>query len=96
MFSQVKAKIADPCPRRDRGCRPRVAPWLALAATLSHGGCQPTTVARLAADPADPAAGRAPLHVPVVTAPYASQRPAPPTSWRERNDAVAPRSGPER
>lgn len=96
MFSQVKASIADACPWRDRAGRPRVAPWLALAAALSHGGCQPTTVARLATDPADPAAEMAPLHVPAVTSPYASQRPVSPTSWRQRNDAVAPRSEPER
>ncbi|MDI4236528.1 hypothetical protein OZ411_27315 [Bradyrhizobium sp. Arg237L] len=89
MFSRVSAKFAAiPAAREWR--RRLIVGAVMVAAAL--GGCQPKTVPIGSADPANPAAP-----VPRVTyrptlAPYSSLRPATPMPWRDRNDAVAPKS----
>ena len=64
-------------------------PLLAVIA-LALSGCMPATTQVATADPADPAAKVAPVGYRSTTAPYTGLRPATPTPWRDRNDAVAP------
>ncbi|MGJ4943035.1 hypothetical protein ACQR1W_20825 [Bradyrhizobium sp. HKCCYLS1011] len=67
-----------------------------VAAAIGTAGCMPTAMTLGGADPADATARVAPVQYRAITAPYSSLRPAAPTSWRERNDAVAPRSESDR
>ena len=62
---------------------------IALAALLA--GCEPKTTQLAAKDPANPAAPTAAVGYRSTIAPYSSLRPAMPSSWRERNEQVAPR-----
>ncbi|SFP98290.1 hypothetical protein SAMN05216330_11322 [Bradyrhizobium sp. Ghvi] len=64
--------------------------WLLASAALALSGCMPATTSVTPADPADPAAKVARAGYRSTIAPYTSLRPAPPSPWRERNDAVAP------
>ena len=64
--------------------------WLLVSAALALSGCMPATTSVATADPADPAAKVARAGYRSTIAPYTSLRPAPPSPWRERNDAVAP------
>ncbi|WP_035980680.1 hypothetical protein [Bradyrhizobium sp. STM 3843] len=95
MLSPSKAKRAAACPARGR--LPLSFSVLTLVATaIGTAGCLPTAMTLGGADPADPTARVAPVQYRAITAPYSSLRPAAPTSWRERNDAVAPRSESDR
>jgi hypothetical protein len=69
---------------------------LTPAAVIGLAGCQPKTIALAGADPANPAAKVAPIRDRSTTSPYVSLRPAAPAPWRERNEDVAPHSGPDR
>lgn len=62
---------------------------LAITA-LTLGGCMPAAVPLAGADPADPGAKVAAVGYRSTIAPYTSLRPTAPSSWRERNDRVAP------
>ena len=95
MSSPLKAKRAAACPARGRLPLPFFVLTL-VAAAIGTAGCQPTAIALGGADPADATAKGAPVQYRATTAPYSSLRPAAPTSWRERNDAVAPRSESDR
>ena len=65
--------------------------WPLLAAlALALSGCMPATTQVADADPADPAAKVAQVGYRSTIAPYTSLRPAPPTPWGGRNDAVTP------
>lgn len=71
--------------------------WLLLAfAGPTLSGCVPTTTHMASADPADPAAKVAPIGYRSTIAPYTSLRPATPTPWRGRNEAVTPQPKQER
>lgn len=64
-----------------------------LAATaVTLGGCLPTTVPMLGADPADPGVPVPKVGYRSVVAPYTPMRPVSPSEWRQRNDRVAPSS----
>jgi hypothetical protein len=65
-------------------------PAAVAAAALTLGGCLPTTVPLVGADPADPGAKVAGVGYRSTIAPYNSLRPAAPAPWREQNDRVAP------
>jgi hypothetical protein len=71
-----------------RGCR--ILAGAALAAVVL-GGCVPTTVALVGADPADPTARVAGVGYRSTIAPYTSLRPTAPRSWRGLNEGVAPK-----
>jgi hypothetical protein len=95
MFSPSEAKHV--CASSARGCSRLLSVILLMPAVIiGLAGCQPKTNSLVEADPADPAAGIRPIHVRATTSPYVSLRPASPAPWRERNDDVAPRSGPDR
>lgn len=59
-------------------------------AAVTLGGCKPTTVPLVGADPADPGAQVAGVGYRSTVAPYTSLRPTAPSSWRELNERVAP------
>jgi hypothetical protein len=65
-------------------------PAAIAAATLTLGGCLPTTVPLMGPDPADPGARVAGVGYRSTVAPYTSLRPTSHSSWREQNDRVAP------
>jgi len=65
-------------------------PAAVVAAALTLGGCLPTTVPLVGADPADPGAKVAGVGYRSTIAPYSSLRPAAPAPWREQNERVAP------
>lgn len=71
------------------GIRFRPLPAMAITA-LTLGGCMPAAVPLAGADPADPGAKVAAVGYRSTIAPYTSLRPTAPSSWRERNDRVAP------
>ena len=71
------------------GIRFRTLAGIAVAA-LTLGGCVPTTVPLVGADPADPGAKVAGVGYPSTVAPYTSLRPTAPGSWREQNERAAP------
>ena len=73
------------------GIRFRTLAGIAVAA-LTLGGCVPTTVPLVGADPADPGAKVAGVGYPSTVAPYTSLRPTAPGSWREQNERAAPKS----
>jgi hypothetical protein len=70
--------------------------WLLASAALALSGCMPATTSVATADPADPAAKAAPAGYRSTIAPYTSLRPAAPSPWRERNDAVTPQPSQDR
>jgi hypothetical protein len=90
MLAQLGARLAAVRSVVERlyGLRFKAA-GLAVAA-LMLGGCMPTTVPLAVADPADPNARVAGVGYRSTVAPYNSLRPTAPSSWRERNDRVAP------
>lgn len=66
----------------------------ALSCIITAAGCtiaQPVILS--GANPADGGAGALPARYSSVTAGTLDYRPVGPKSWREMNDAVAPRSG---
>ena len=60
------------------------------AATVTLGGCLPTTVPLAGPDPADPGTRVAGVGYRSTVAPYTKLRPTAPTNWRDQNDRVAP------
>nr|WP_247989267.1 hypothetical protein [Bradyrhizobium sp. 186] len=91
MLAQFGAKIAAVRTVAARLFRRRHAvPAAVAAAALTLGGCLPTTVPLVGADPADPGAKVAGVGYRSTIAPYSSLRPAAPAPWREQNDRVAP------
>jgi hypothetical protein len=58
--------------------------------SFTLGGCMPTAVPLVGADPADPGSRVAGAGYRSTIAPYTSLRPTAPSSWREQNDRVAP------
>ena len=64
------------------------------AATLVLGGCLPSTVPLVGADPSDPSARVARVGYRSTVAPYTGLRPVTPSSWKGQNDtAPTPKSG---
>ncbi|MBN8959476.1 MAG: hypothetical protein J0H17_23450, partial [Rhizobiales bacterium] len=59
-------------------------------AVVTLGGCAPTPVSLIGADPADPGAKVASVGYRSTVAPYTSLRPTGPSPWRGQNDRVAP------
>ena len=59
-------------------------------AAVTLGGCMPTPVPLLGADPADPGAKVTGVGYRSTVAPYTSLRPTAPSSWREQNERAAP------
>jgi hypothetical protein len=95
MFSPSEAKHVRASSAR--GCSRLLSVILLMpAAVIGLAGCEPKTISLAGADPADPAAKVAPIHDRATASPYVSLRPASPAPWRERNNDVAPRSGPDR
>jgi len=91
MLAQFGAKIAavGTVAARLFDTRHRI-PAAVAAAALTLGGCLPTTVPLVGADPADPGAKVAGVGYRSTIAPYSSRRPTAPAPWREQNDRVAP------
>ncbi len=91
MLAQFGAKIAAvrTVAARLFDTRYRI-PAAVAAAALTLGGCLPTTVPLVGADPADPGAKVASVGYRSTIAPYSSLRPAAPAPWREQNERVAP------
>jgi hypothetical protein len=71
------------------GIRSRTLAGMVVTA-LTLAGCMPTTVPLAGADPADSGAKVAGVGYRSTIAPYTSLRPTAPSSWRERNERVAP------
>jgi|SRR3981189_3640085 hypothetical protein len=71
------------------GIRSRTLAGMVVTA-LTLAGCIPTAPPLADADPADPGAKVAGVGYRSTIAPYTSLRPTAPSSWRERNDRVAP------
>jgi hypothetical protein len=90
MVALFGAKPAVVGSARGRHCRFSIGSVVVVAATALLAACGPATVPLASRDPADPAAKVAGVDYRSTTAPYRSQRPSVPTSWRERNDGVAP------
>lgn len=91
MLAQLGAKLAAVCPARGKlstiHCKAIIA---FTAAGLVLGGCVAAPLPVAGADPADPGVPVAATSYRSTVAPYASLRPVAPSSWRERNDRVAP------
>ena len=97
MLAQLDAKLAAVCSAR--GKQPTIhfkAIATLLAAGLTLGSCVTAPPPVAGADPADPNIRVAPASYRSTVAPYASLRPVAPSSWRERNDRVAPLSKTQR
>jgi hypothetical protein len=91
MFAQFGAKLAAVGSVAARLCDSRPAMFFAIsAATLTLGGCLPTTAPLAGADPSEPSARVARIAYRSTIAPYTSLRPVAPSSWREQNDRAAP------
>ena len=91
MFAQMEAMIAAV-----RSVAARAFDTLPLsiatisAGALMLGGCMPTTVPLLGADPSDPSAKVAAVGYRSTVAPYTGLRPVTPSSWKGQNDSVTP------
>lgn len=91
MFTQFGAKLAAVRSVAAGVFRSRPAVLAAVSlGTLTLGGCLPTTVPLVGADPADPSARVAGVGYRSTVAPYSSLRPVAPAPWREQNDRAAP------
>jgi hypothetical protein len=91
MLAQLGAKLAAVCSVAGKLFDIRFGILAAMtAASMSLGGCMPTTVPLAGADPADPGTKVAGVGYRSTVAPYSSLRPVAPSSWREQNDRVAP------
>lgn len=88
MFALLAAKRAVRAARRDRPASGRIA--AVLTAVIGLSACVPVAPPLADSDPADPAARVAAVRYRSTIAPYASQRPAKPEPWRERNDGDMP------
>ena len=91
MFAQLGAILAavQSVEEKVLGNRFRIIAGM-TATALTLGGCIPTTVPLVGADPADPNARVAGIGYRSTIAPYSSLRPTAPSSWREQNRRVAP------
>ena len=91
MLAQLGAFLAavDSVVETIFGIRSRTLAGMVVTA-LTLAGCMPTTVPLAGADPADPGAKVADVGYRSTIAPYTSLRPTAPSSWRERNERVAP------
>jgi hypothetical protein len=96
MFAQLGAKrtaVHTAAFGFDRG---KFHIWAGVAlATVSLGGCLPTTPPLAGVDPADPSAKVAATTYRSTTAPYTAMRPAAPEAWGGQNGS-APPSRPDR
>lgn len=91
MLAQLGAKLAAVCPASGTISAMNLRTIVAFAAAgLVLGGCVATPRHVASADPADPGVRVAAASYRSTVAPYASLRPVAPSSWRERNDRVAP------
>ena len=91
MLAQLGAKLAAVCSVAGKLFDIRLGILAATTgASMTLGGCMPTTVPLAGADPADPGARVAGVGYRSTVAPYSSLRPVAPSSWREQNDRVAP------
>lgn len=91
MLAQLGAKLAAVCPVGGKRLKlKRVGIGVAAAGALVLAGCKTTSPLVLGHDPSDPGARVARVGYRSTVAPYTSLRPVTPSSWRERNDRVAP------
>ena len=91
MFAQFVAKLAAVGSVAENLSRHRFAALTAaMVGALALGGCLPTRAPLIRADPSDPGAKVAGVGYGSTVAPYAGMRPMAPSSWRERNQRVAP------
>lgn len=91
MFAQFGANVAAVHSVAGQFNRYRFGILVGVAvAAVTLGGCMPTTVPLIGADPADPGVKVAGVGYRSTVAPYTSLRPTAPTSWREQNERVAP------
>src|ERR1700694_5871767 len=91
MLAQLGTILAAAHSVAERLFRIKIGTSVCVAAmALALGGCLPTTVPLVGADPADPRARVAGARYRSTLAPYSSLRPATPSSWREQNERVAP------
>jgi hypothetical protein len=92
MLAQILVRAAGVARRRPAALRrPAAAVATLLACGLLQACANPPPAPYADRDPSDPDA-RAPASAyRPATEPYVSRRPAEPKSWREQNDAVAPR-----
>lgn len=86
MPAQFGAKFAAIGVAAARRC---ISSFIIVATAVVAAGGTPA-FARMAGDPADPAARTAGVGYRSTVAPYTTQRPAVPAPWRARNDSVAP------
>jgi hypothetical protein len=86
MSAQFGAKFAANGLAAARHC---ISSFIILAAAIVAAGSTPA-FARMAGDPADPAARSAGVGYRSTVAPYTARRPSAPAPWRARNDSVAP------
>jgi len=64
--------------------------FIAIALALFAVGCSTAPPPAAGLDAANPKARVAPVRYQAAIAPYLSQRPVAPASWREQNERVAP------
>lgn len=64
--------------------------FFAIAVALLAAACKPVSVPVAGADSADPSVPVPATRYQSALGPYVSQRPVAPSSWRERNERVAP------
>ena len=95
MFAQFQARIAAVRSVAARPLRFRPVALAAIsAAALALGGCLPTTVPLVGADPSDPSARVARVGYRSTVAPYTGLRPVTPSSWKGQTDTSStPKSG---
>ncbi len=91
MLAQLGAELAPACPvGGKRSNLKRIGIGLVVASALVLGGCRATSPPVAGRDPADAGAAVASVNYRATVAPYTSLRPVAPSSWRQRNDRVAP------
>ena len=95
MFAQFQARIAAVRSVAARPLRIRSVALAAISAiALALGGCLPTTVPLVGADPSDPSARVARVRYRSTVAPYTGLRPVTPSSWKGQTDTPStPKTG---
>ncbi len=95
MLAQLGARLAAVYSVVERLYNNKFRALLGVVGTaITLGGCVPTTVPLIGADPADPGAKVASVRYRSTVAPYTSLRPTAPLSWRQQRDrAPASKSG---
>lgn len=97
MLAQLGAELAAVRPVVGRPSTIKtIGIGLVAAGALVLGGCRALSPPGAGHDPADPGARVAGVGYRSTVAPYASLRPATPSSWRERDDRLAPAPKSER